>query len=409
MHEPCTGSSLARVVVMARRSPQPHKVGGHAAWAMAVGGMIGGGIYTLAGVIVGIAGPWGWASIAIGALIALATVNSYAQLTRATGSSGVPLTIFLRDGKRPTAHVLAWALLAVYVLSLAVYTFTAGHYFGAALGVGRVGIVVIELAIVTTLVVLNLFQVQHPAMVQIIAVWVEFAILAALATIGLVNWSPENLGRGVPEGSVSGVLVATASTFIAFEGFEMLAYDLRELRTPKKIMREYLPLAVIAVALAYALVTVGAASLVGADVLVAQQESALAAAGHAAAGFPGLVVVTIAAVASATSAINATLFSAARLARTAANHALLPKRAGRVNRYGSPASSTIAIAAVAVVVAAVSQLRFLVAIASLGFLSLFCLVNVIAVRKRVRHRGIAAAGAFGAAASIVIVIATLLR
>lgn len=409
MHEPCTGSSLARVSMMTARSPQPHKVGGHAAWAMAVGGMIGGGIYTLAGVIVGIAGPWGWVSILLGALIALATVNSYAQLTRITGSSGVPLTIFLRDGKRPTAHVLAWVLLAVYVLSLAVYTFTAGHYFGNALGFGRIGIFAIEIGIVAVLVVLNLFQVQHPARVQITAVWIELTILAALAAIGFLNWSPENLGKGVPEGSVTGVLVATASTFIAFEGFEMLAYDLRELRTPKRIMREYLPLAVIAVALAYALVTVGAASLVGADVLVAQQESALAAAGHAAAGMPGLVVVTIAAVASATSAINATLFSASRLARTAANHELLPKWARWANRYGSPAWSTIAIASIAVVVAAVSELRFLVAIASLGFLSLFCLVNVIAVRKRVRHRGIAAFGAFGAGSAIVIVIASLLR
>ncbi len=386
-----------------------HKVGPHAAWAMAVGGMIGGGIYTLAGVIVGIAGPWGWVSILLGALIALATVHSYAQLTSATGSSGIPLTILLRDGKRPAAHVLAWVLLAVYVLALAVYTFTAGHYFGGALGVGPLGIALIELGIVGVLVVLNLFHVQHPARVQITAVWAELSILAVLAGIGFWHWRPENLSAGVPSGSLSGVLIATASTFIAFEGFEMLAYDLRELTRPRKIIRKFLPLAVLAVAAAYIVVTIGAASLVGAGALVAQQERALAVAGFAAAGSIGMIVVTIAAVASATSAINATLFSASRLARTAATHGLLPPWCARPNRYDSPAWSTLAIASAAVLVAILTELRFLVAIASLGFLSLFCFVNAIAVRKRVHHRGIAACGALGAAAAIVIVIATLVR
>jgi amino acid transporter len=371
--------------------------------------MIGGGIYTLAGVIVGIAGPWAWVSILIGALIALATVHSYAQLTSDTGSSGIPLTIYLREGKRSLARGLAWALLGVYVLSLAVYTFTAGHYFAYAIGVSGVWIVVIEVLLVGALVGLNLLHVQHPARVQIAAVWAELAILATLAVIGFWKWNPDNLATGVPSGSLGGVIVAAASTFIAFEGFEMLAYDLRELSRPRKIMRKWLPLAVLAVATAYIVVTVGAASLVGAHTLVEHQETALATAGRAAAGVTGMIVVSIAAIASATSAINATLFSAARLARTAAEHRLLPKWCAHCNQYDAPAWSAIAIATGAVIVAAVSELRFLVAIASLGFLSLFCLVNVVALRKRVRRRWIAGAGAFGAAAAAVIVIISFIR
>lgn len=394
---------------MAPLQPEPVKVGRHAAWAMAVGGMIGGGIYTLAGVIVGIAGPWAWLSILLGALIALATVHSYGQLTSATGSSGIPLTIYLREGKRPLAHVLAWALLAVYVLSLAVYTFTAGHYFAYALGLEGSWVVVSEAALVGALVVLNLLHVQHPARVQIAAVWAELAILAALAVVGFWSWNPANLGEGVPRGSVLGLLVATASTFIAFEGFEMLAYDLRELSRPRHIMRRSLPLAVLAVATAYIVVTLGAASLVGARALVDKQETALAVAGQAAAGLAGLVVISIAAVASATSAINATLFSASRLARTAAEHRLLPGWCAYCNRFESPAWSTVAIATASVVVAAVSPLQVLVAIASLGFLALFCLVNVIAWRKLPHRRWIAAPGAIGAGAAAVIVIVTLVR
>jgi amino acid transporter len=359
-------------------------------------------------VIVGIAGPWAWVSILLGALIALATVHSYAQLTVTTGSTGIPLTSLLQDGRRPLAHLLAWGLIAVYVLALAVYTFTAGHYFGDALGMGAVEIAIVEATLVGALAALNLLHVQHPARVQIAAVWAELAILGLLAGAGFWRWRPENLGEGVTGGSVLGVLVATATTFIAFEGFEMLVYDLRELRRPRRIVKSWLPAAVIAVAVAYIAVTLGAASLVGARELVAQKESALAVAGRAAAGTFGLVVVTIAACASATSAINATLFSAARLARTAAEHRLLPRWCGRRNRFDAPSWSTIAIAVAAFAIAAISQLQVLVAIASLGFLALFCLVNVVAFRRGVPRRWIAAAGAFGAAGASIVVVATTL-
>jgi amino acid transporter len=396
------GVSLATRVVRV-------KVSQHAAWAMAVGGMIGGGIYTLAGVIVELAGPWAWASILIGALIALATVHSYAHLTLATCTSGVPVTILLREGSRSLARPLAWALLAVYVLSLAVYTFTAGHYFGHALGLGKIGIIVIEVVLVTALAVLNLFHIQHPARVQIAAVWAELSILALLALAGFIHWRPENLSAGVTAGSPRGVIVATASTFIAFEGFEMLAYDLRELERPAPIMRKWVPVAVLVVAMAYLVVTVGATSLVGAEQLVVHRESALAIAGRAAAGPVGLIVVTLAACASATSAINATLFSAARLARTAAKHRLLPTWCGRCNRYEVPAWSVVAIALLSVVLAATSTLDVLVAVASLGFLCLFCLVNVLAVRRSRRGRWIALAGALGSAGAAIVVVITLVR
>jgi amino acid transporter len=369
--------------------------------------MIGGGIYTLAGVIVGIAGAWGWLSILLGALIALATVYSYAQLAIATNSTGIPATLFEREGRRGVAALLAWGLIAVYVLALSVYTFTAGHYLGRALGGEWLAITTIEIALVVALVVVNLLRLEHPARVQIAAVWIELAILATLAAVGFYRWRPENLSAGVPAGSIAGVLVATASTFIAFEGFEMLAYDLGELHRPRRIMRKWLPVAVIVVACAYILVTVGAASLVGARELAAHEESALATAGRAAAGLPGMIVVTIAACASATSAINATLFSASRLARTAAQHRLLPQWCARCNRHDAPAWSTLLIACLGVVIAIVTPLGTLVAIASLGFLCLFCVVNVMAFRRLRKHRWIAAAGAIGAAGATVIVVATL--
>jgi hypothetical protein len=36
------------------------KLGFNATWSMAVGGMVGGGIFSRLGVVVGIAGAWAW-------------------------------------------------------------------------------------------------------------------------------------------------------------------------------------------------------------------------------------------------------------------------------------------------------------------------------------------------------------
>lgn len=392
------------------RAYAPHdQVGPHAGWAMAVGGMIGGGVFTLAGLILAHAGTLAWVSLGIGGAIALATVRSYGRLTAASATDAVPMSLFVVDGRRRLASATAWGLLVVYVLALAVYTFTVGHYLGAALDLAPGGVVACEVAITGGLVLLNLRRIGHSTTAQIVIVWLELAILLALAVIGIAQLDFAKVERGVPAPSLGGVVGAAALTFVAFEGFEMLAYDVRELQRPRRILRTQLPWAVIAVAVAYALVTLGAASLVGSDVLVEHEDHALGVAGEAAAGKAGVVVVTIAAFAAGGSAINATLFSVARLARTAAERGLLPWWCASCNSHDAPHWAVIAIGVASVVIAAVARLEPLVAVTSLGFLALFSLVNVLAWRRLVAGRWVAGAGAVAASVCTVVLAIDLAR
>jgi amino acid transporter len=372
---------------------------------MAVGGMIGGGIYTLAGVILGLAGPLAWVSLLGGGLVALATVRSYYDLTREVKRDGVPLTFLLQRGHPRVASVLAWWLLLVYVLAMAVYAFTFGRYVGAALHAPHWLVVALIFGVVGLLGGVNLLGVREPAGVQIGAVIVELAILAAIAVYGFWRWDPANLVEGVPPGSLRGVVTGMAATFIAFEGFEMLAYDLRETKAPRAVLTTALPAAVVAVALAYSVVTVGAASLVGASELVANKEHALALAGERAAGVPGLVVVSIAACASAASAINATLFSVSRLARSAAEARLVPVVLSCENERGCPYWAIAVLGLLSATLAATSSLEPLVQAASLAFLVLFAYVNGLAFSAS--RDPISLFGAVGAGLSAVVVLGTL--
>ncbi len=53
------------------------KMSFNATWSMAVGGMVGGGIFSVLGVIVNIAGQWAWLSFILAGVIALISAHSY--------------------------------------------------------------------------------------------------------------------------------------------------------------------------------------------------------------------------------------------------------------------------------------------------------------------------------------------
>ncbi len=89
---------------------------------------------------------------------------------------------------------------------------------------------------------------------------------------------------GVPAADLGGVIVAAASVFMAYEGFQLLTYDYDDIDDPTRTLRRGVLGAVVVVIGVYVVVALGAASLVGAGAIVEQKEVALAAAGEEALG-----------------------------------------------------------------------------------------------------------------------------
>jgi hypothetical protein len=87
-------------------SEAPKKTGFNAIWSMAVGGMVGGGIFAVLGVIVQIAGSLAWLSFLIGGPIVLATAASYAHLAR-TMAADKELPSFLAVTRRDSRSCLS--------------------------------------------------------------------------------------------------------------------------------------------------------------------------------------------------------------------------------------------------------------------------------------------------------------
>ena len=373
------------------------QMGWNATFSMAVGGMIGGGIFSVLGVVLAIAGPWAWMSFIVGGVIAFLTAVSYVRLAAEFGEGGGAFT-FLRDLDHPgAAGSLSWILVGGYVLTTAVYAFTFGHYLAETLGAGAFVARVLAVIVMAGLTGLNLRGVGDSSTFEIAAVWGKLLVLGGLAAAGVSRWAPERLGEGTGAGSLGGVLVGAAAIFMAYEGFQLLTYDYDDIRDPNRLLpRAVLP-AVIVVTAVYVAVTLGAGMLVGAETLIEHKEIALAIAGDEVAGTLGKIIVSAAAALSAASAINATIFATARLARRVAADRELPPSLAKTNAHGVPARAVVIIGAAGTVLAAIGTLGGLVEAASLTFLVTFTGVNVLAAARLRSWRAVAMAGAAGAA------------
>lgn len=348
--------------------------------AMAVGGMIGGGIFSVLGVTVDLAGHLAWAAFAIGGVIAMLTARSYAALEIVSGRAGGPFTYLREEGHPDAAAWIAWGLVLGYVFALAVYAFTFGHYLANALGASEEVARGCALAVLVGLVAVNLRGVGTSGLTE------DLVVLAKLAILGGSPWS----GSPTSPRDDSTRLPTKGSRrphrgrrrLHASEGFELLSYDYPDLERPRITLPRALYASVAIVAVVYIGVTLASQMLLPDSRLAAGKEVAFAAVGKEALGSFGLWAASLGAVLSTTSAINATLFSTARLVRTVSEAGEAPERLSRTRR-AVPAEAIIWLAVAGGAASLLPGITELVAFGSLTFLTVFGLVNLM----HARHSG----------------------
>ncbi|AKH41289.1 hypothetical protein FHS61_001816 [Altererythrobacter atlanticus] len=375
------------------------------AWAMAVGGMIGGGIFSTLGVVITVAGQWAWLSFLIGGVIALASGHSYSALTRQIGEPGGSYAYLRAMGWNTAARITAWVLVIGYTLTVSVYAVTFGAYAANVFHAPEWVKLAAAIGAIIFLAGINLAGAAQANMLEKLAVWGKLIILLGLAGLGLWHWAPEKLvlDPGQPVG-LTGALIGMGVVFMAYEGFQLLSYDYDEMIHPSRTIRIAMPLAILVTTATYIVVALGAGMLAGAPAIVANEEVSLAIAGREAIGLAGFIAVSIAATFSAGSAINATVFATARLADRAASDGEMPALFAARDRRNVPWFGTVVISGVAIVLVLVGGIAQLVEGASFVFLGVFALVNWIAIHRGVGSRAIALVGLTGSGAGAVMLV-----
>jgi len=299
--------------------------------SMALGGMIGGGIYAVLGVVTTIAGGATWIAFVMAGIVAACASYSYIGLNRlvadADGTGGGGSVTFVQSftGNSDLAGMVGWTLLVGYIGSMAMYAFAFGEFAVALplLPASAAGVPlrpVISVGAVAGFVGLNLLGARATGSVETLLVGAKVLVLVAFGVGGVLYAlvTPSiSVDLGGSQIASFGPVMAAGVSFVAFQGWQLLFYDQESMADPL----EEIPKAIyssIPVAVAIYVVVAVATYALAPQALQANPHTALTEAASTVAGAVGFataggVVLSLSALFSTGSAINATLFSAGYL------------------------------------------------------------------------------------------------
>jgi len=264
-----------------------------------------------------------------------------------------------------------------------VYSFTFGRYAANAVHAGATTARFFSIAVIIVFLAVNMRGVKVSSLTEDLVVLTKLVILFAIAFLGILKFSPGRLSPLVGSGA-GGMFLGAATVFFAYEGFELICYDRDDMYDPSRTLPRSLYVSIAIVAAVYIAVTLGSQMLVSDHTIVATKDAAFVAVGRAALGGFGRWAAIVGAVFATGSAINATLFSTARLIRDASKSGEVPLSLGR-ETGGLP---MIAMAFIAIAGGAMAMLPGITAVIVFGsgsFLAVYAIVNYLQARTATRR------------------------
>ncbi|MFB6193406.1 MAG: APC family permease [Candidatus Nanohaloarchaea archaeon] len=381
--------------------------------AMGVGGIIGGGIFAALGVAASIAGNAAPLSYLIAGIIALASAYSYVNMTSHLEDEGGSFTFLEHYVENENiAGMVGWILVVGYIGTMAMYAYAFGSFAANILPL-HLDLLrpVLSVAVVALFVIVNFLGTSSAGSSEDLLVYAKVAILALFSISGIymILHRPEFsfFAEGFIQNSLLSPIFAVGAIFVSFEGFQLLTYEYSEMEKGTQTLRKAVYLSVAASSLIYVLVALVTTNLMTAEQIAAHKETALAFASSQIFHNPflrssSIVLVSIAALFSTASAINATLFGTSRLTYRIASDNEMPQLFSFRNSRGVPTHSITIVGALTALFTFLGSLEEVTTFASIAFISIFGVVNLICLRdpESREHGWIPAFGLAGSIAAL---------
>ncbi len=356
--------------------------------AMGVGGMVGGGIFSVLGLSVGLAGHAAPVAFALGGVVALITGWSYARLGLSFRSDGGSFTYLEHAfAHQRIAALGGWLLLVGYISTLALYAYTFGVYGAVMLGDAAGGSLmqhILASGVLLAFLGVNLYGVKAAGSTEDVIVVIKVLILTLFAIAGLFYVKPDYIFPVFNQGA-GGLLMGAALIFVAYEGFELIPNAINEMKNPERDLVRAIMFSILIAIVIYILVSlVAVGNLLPAEI-DKYKEYALAVAAKPFLGSAGFVLIGLGALLSTASAINATLFGTARLGKVMAEDGALPHAFSvRERTRDIPWVSLCIISGITLLFVNLADLTAISSFASSTFLLIFASINLSAFRLRQR-------------------------
>ena len=368
-----------------------------------VASMIGGAIFVLVGPGIDAAGPALIIAFLLNGVITLFTALVYAELGSALPATGGGYK-WVREGlPRPNSYLSGWMAWFAHTIAGSLYAVAFGTFLGHLLksteiidNASGLPLEKIFAAIaIMAFAFVNIRGSSHTGKVGSAITFSQLAIIGILIIAALVamsffnpNW-PDNFQDFFPNGTM-GLVLAMGLTFIAFEGYEIIAQAGDEIKKPKKNIPKAILISlgiVISIYVVFAFVFIG-----GLNPMQLGQPAWEFIGGYGELGIIeaaeyylpfGALIVLAGGFVSTLAALNATTFAASRVSFAMGRNHDLPPIFNRLHKkYRTPFISTIFSAIVMLVLAMSFDLTMIALAASVMFLFLFAQVNAACITIR---------------------------
>lgn len=350
--------------------------------AIGIGGMVGGGIFAVLGLAVEFAKGGTPLAFLIAGIIAIFTSYSYARLSLFFPDKGGTVHYINKGfGKNVFSGGTNNLLWISYIIMLCLYASAFGS-FGAKLikvtGDYTTDRHILLSGIILFSALLNYISFKAVSIAESIAVYTKMIILGGFVIIGfyglfssnyvsqldISNWSPSIK-------LVSGGMII----FVAYEGFELIANAVPNLRNPKKNVSKAFFISVISVVILYILIAVITVGSVSFNQIGKAQEYVLAVAAEPTLGKFGFIIIGITAMISTFSAINSTIYGGSRVSYELGEDDEDPHELTKIF-WNEPIGLLITVI-LTLVVGNILNLESISTVGSAGFLFIFALVNYV--------------------------------
>ena len=341
--------------------------------AIALGGMIGGGIFTVLGVSVSMIGIFTPVAFIIGGILAILAVYSYIKLAVYYKDEGATYSFFKRTfpNHKFGASLIGWWVIFGYISTLALYAYTFASYAISSFDFANNELVrkVVAISIISIFTLVNVWSVKGMGKIEDIMVYTKLIILIIISFV-LINHSNTSIPillQTTEDVNILSILIVASLTFVAFEGFQLVINAVNEIDNVEKNIPYAIYTSVFIAIFIYLALSIGAILAIPMDDIIKNQEYALASGADKILGHWGTNLVIIGALLATSSAISSTLFGASRQVSVIAHDGYFPSFLKK-RKNNIPIYAIIMMSALAFILIIIGDLKVILEFASVTFL-----------------------------------------
>lgn len=363
--------------------------------AIALGGMVGGGIFTILGISVSLIGNMTPVAIIIGGLIASLAAYSYVKLGVYYKDEGATYSFFKRTypNSNFSASAIGWFIIFGYISTLALYAYTFSSYaisgseYADTIWIRKS----IAIGIIGIFTLINIWSVNGMGKIEDAMVYTKLVVLAVISLVLMRHGTTDfasfmaDMAVDLENSSVFSILIVASLTFVAYEGFQLVINAVNEMARPTKNIPRAIYSAIALAVLIYVVISMGALFAIPTEEIIQNKEFALASGAGNILGTLGTNLVVLGAILATSSAISGTVFGSSRQMAVIAKDGFFPDILSK-RKNNTPQNAILAMSLISSMLILIGGLELILEFGSVTFLlvSLLMAVANFKIRKKTK-------------------------